>query len=318
MRTIALTLLTLISITSAAFADVALTAQEDGSIVVTADGKPFTTFIPNNHNKPILYPLIGPTGAAMTRQYPVEDALPTEKQDHPHQRSCWFAAGDVNGLSYWHQEDSFGKRLVPAGHILPQKVEIVAPNAIAMEANWVDTKGNVDLKESRVMKFYASQDQRWIDFTITLTAEKETVKFGDTKEGLFGVRVAGTIKVDAKLGGKIVSSDGLTNGDAWGKPASWVDYSGPVGEDKHRVGIAIMNRPDSFAYPTHWHVREYGLFAANPFGLHDFYGSKSGKNGSVTLKKGESITFQYRILLHDGDEKTGRVEQSWEEYSQSK
>ena len=60
MRTFALTLLTLISITSAALADVALTAQEDGSIVVTADGKPFTTFIPNNHNKPILYPLIGP------------------------------------------------------------------------------------------------------------------------------------------------------------------------------------------------------------------------------------------------------------------
>ena len=314
MKNFILSLLTLFSITGTVLGDVALTKQEDGSIVVTADGKPFTTFIPNNHNKPILYPLIGPTGAAMTRQYPVEEALPTEKVDHPHQRSCWFAAGDVNRLSYWHQEDSFGKRVVPAGHILPRKVEIASPNSIVMQADWVDTKGAVDLTEDRTMTFYATQDQRWIDFTITLTAQKDSITFGDTKEGLFAVRVAGTIKVDAKQGGKIVSSEGLTNGEAWGKPASWVDYNGPVGEDKRRVGIAIMNRPDSFGYPTHWHVREYGLFAANPFGLKDFYGSKSGKNGSVTIKKGESITFQYRILLHDGDEKTGRVEQNWEEY----
>ncbi len=293
--------------------EITLSAQSNGDIVVTADGKPFTTYILNSHNKPVLYPLIGPSGAAMTRQYPIESALPSEAKDHPHQRSVWLAHGDVNGLSYWDQEDSHPGKTIVCGHIVHQSIESCKGNTIVAKSNWVNAKGETDLQETRTMEFYAQEKARWIDFTFVLTAVQPRVKFGDTKEGVFAVRVAGTIKVDAKKGGTIVNSESLTNSNAWGKPASWVDYYGPV--DNKTVGIALMNHPGSYGYPTCWHVRGYGLFAANPFGLHDFYGDKSGKNGEVVLKKGESITLKYRLLLHTGDEKQGGVEQSWQEYS---
>ena len=59
-----------------------------------------------------------------------------------------------------------------------------------------------------------------------------------------------------------------TNDAAWGMPAKWVDYTGPV--DGETVGIAILSHPKSFRPNTRWHVRGYGLFAANPFGHKDF------------------------------------------------
>src|SRR6185295_2116583 len=116
------------------------------------------------------------------------------------------------------------------------------------------------------------------------------VVFGDTKEGSFGVRMASSIRVDSKQGGEIVNSDGLTNQAAWGKPAAWVDYHGPV--DGQQVGLAILNHPSSFRYPTYWHVRTYGLFAANPFGLHDFTGSAQA---AYVLPANQSFTLRYRV-----------------------
>src|SRR6185295_7073001 len=139
------------------------------------------------------------------------------------------------------------------------------------------------------------------------------VVFGDTKEGSFGVRMASSIRVDSKQGGEIVNSDGLTNQAAWGKPAAWVDYHGPV--DGETWGIAILNHPSSFRYPTYWHVRTYGLFAANPFGIHDFTGST---DGSFTLAAGKSIELKYRVLLHKGDEKSGNVAEAFATYKSHK
>jgi hypothetical protein len=164
--------------------------------------------------------------------------------------------------------------------------------------------------------FGADADKRWIDLEVIVTApaDKEA-KFGDTKEGSMGVRVAGTMDVDAKKGGKIVNSRDQADADAWGRPAEWVDYHGPV--EGEVVGIAILNHPSSFRFPTTWHVRTYGLFAANPFGLGDFPGGE-GVDGSHTLKPGESFTLKYRIVFHKGDEKDGKIAEAFAEYAATK
>ena len=78
---------------------------------------------------------------------------------------------------------------------------------------------------------------------------------------MFGLRVATSMDVTSKKGGKIINAEGIENTPAWGKPSPWVDYTGPVGGKT--VGVAIFNHPSSFRYPTTWHVRDYGLFAAN-------------------------------------------------------
>jgi hypothetical protein len=122
------------------------------------------------------------------------------------------------------------------------------------------------------------------------------VTFGDTKEGMFGLRVASSMDVTRKKGGKITNAEGLTDERAWGQASPWVDYVGPVKDQT--VGIAVLNHPASFRYPTTWHVRTYGLFAANPFGWKDF---GKAERGDHTLPAGESIRFAYRVILHKGD-----------------
>ena len=119
------------------------------------------------------------------------------------------------------------------------------------------------------------------------------------------------MRVESLKGGKIVNSDGLANIAAWGKPAAWVDYHGPV--DDETLGVAILNHPSSFRFPSHWHVRTYGLFAANPFGLSDFTGGK--EKGQYTLPAGETMKLRYRVLLHKGDEKQGGVAEAFLDFS---
>jgi len=90
---------------------------------------------------------------------------------------------------------------------------------------------------------------------------------------------------------------GVTEAENWGKPSHWVDYYGPL--EGHTVGIAVMDHPSSFRYPTRWHVRDYGLFTANPFAL-KYYEPERGWNGDYLLRRGEELRFRYRLYIHDG------------------
>ena len=129
-----------------------------------------------------------------------------------------------------------------------------------------------------------------------------------------GIRIPTVMDVNSQKGGHIVNSEGQTDKDAWGKPAAWVDYYGIL--DEKPVGIAFMNHPSSFRYPTRWHVRDYGLFAANPFGLSDFVGKKDA-DGSYTLEKGDSLLLRYRMLFHEGDAEAAKVAEAFERYGKT-
>jgi hypothetical protein len=167
-------------------------------------------------------------------------------------------------------------------------------------------------EDLRTLVFGAGDGKRWIDFAVTVSASEGQVVFGDTKEGSFGMRVAGSMRVERKTGGKIVNAEGNTDEGAWGKRSAWVDYSGPV-EDQI-VGIAILNHPESLRFPTYWHVRTYGLFAANPFGLHDFLNDPKA-DGSLTLRKGESFSLYYRVILHAGDATAAGIADAFARYA---
>ena len=60
--------------------------------------------------------------------------------------------------------------------------------------------------------------------------------------------------------------------------------------------------------------RTYGLFAANPFGLHDFYNDKS-KDGSHRMMPGDSFTLRYRVVLHAGDAAAGKIAERFAAYA---
>ena len=79
--------------------------------------------------------------------------------------------------------------------------------------------------------------------------------------------------------------------------------------------MAILDHPGSFRHPTHWHARGYSLFAANPFGLHDFYGDDT-KDGSYLLPEGKTLRFLYRVYIHSGDADQAGVEQEFQAFAE--
>jgi len=286
--------------------------QNSGGVRVLLDGELFTEYLTNAGPKPYLWPIIGPGGKAMTRSYPMRD-IAGEKRDHPHHRSLWFTHGDVNGVDFW-LEGKEGGKIVHRGFT---EVSATPVPRFTAQSDWVAPDGKKVCTDERRLAFHADGDARVIDFDITLFASEGPVVLGDTKEGSFGVRVPTSMDVDQQEGvpgGRIVNSEGETDAAAWGRPASWVDYYGPV--DGETLGIAILNHPRSFRFPTHWHVRTYGLFAANPFGLHDFYNAAE-KDGSHRIEQGESITLRYRVIFHRGDEREGKIAEAFEAYSQT-
>ena len=254
---------------------------------------------------------VGPGDAAMTRNWPMK-TTPDEQHDHPHHRSLWFAHGSVNGNDFWSEAKSFGK-IVHDG--FDQVKSGKDSGIIKSRDKWVASDGTVVCTDERTLRIYNTgrENERLFDFAITLHAPDKDVVFGDTKEGTMAVRLAETMRLKGKVGhGHIVNSAGVRDEQTWGKRAEWCDYYGPV-EDK-TVGMAIFDHPQNPQHPTWWHVREYGLFAANPFGRHDFESLPDKSAGNLTVAAGKSITFRYRFYLHEGDDQQGKVAEHYREY----
>lgn len=284
-------------------------------VEVRAGGKPFTTYITNDGPKPYYFPVIGPSGDSYTRAYPMQDVA-GEDRDHPHQRSFWFTHGNVNGFDFW-ASDPKNKPNPKFGSFKETSRSIVANGShvalMRTTDDWLGHDGKKVCEDERLVGFYSLGKNRVIDFDITIRATAGPVTFGDTKEGMFGLRVASSMDVKSKQhsDGKITNAEGLHDDAAWGKASPWVDYVGPV--HGKTAGVAILNHPDSFRFPTTWHVRTYGLFAANPFGWHDFGRKESGR---YTIPSGESIRFRYRVILHASDTPSADVPGSFQAYAQ--
>jgi hypothetical protein len=139
------------------------------------------------------------------------------------------------------------------------------------------------------------------------------VTFGDTKEGTMGIRSNPALNLKGTgAAGHALNSEGLKDEAIWGKAARWVDYSGPV--EGKVTGIACFDHPSNLRHPTTWHAREYGLVAANPFGLHDFEKKPKGA-GDYVIKKGDSLTFRYRWLFHTGDTVAAKIDERWKTWA---
>jgi hypothetical protein len=278
---------------------------------VEINGQLFTEYFFKDVLRPYCYPLIGPGEAAMTRNWPMKDT-PNEEHDHPHHRSLWFAHGAINGQDFWSEAKGSGKT-VHDGFI---EVKSGKDVGVIKERNkWVTARGEVVCTDERTLRIYnpGAAPERILDFEITLRPAGGDLTFGDTKEGTMAVRLAETMRLKGKVGhGHIVNSAGVRDGDTWGKRANWCDYYGPV--DGKIVGIAIFDDPRNPRHPTTWHVRDYGLFAANPFGLHDFEKLSDKAAGDMVVPAGKSVTFRYRFYLHEGDDRQAKVAEKYKAY----
>lgn len=274
------------------------------------------------------------------------------QRDHPHHRGLlfghesaglaewklptsgeqWKAVADKDrqlvGGDTWHEQKTFddyrkmsnmateGKRrpatLAMIKHRQFTRLEANDQRAIVVQVcDHVDRDGKRFFVEERTLVFQASENQRSIDVDQIFTAADGDAVFEDRKDSGLAIRVPASMAMKSKQGGKVINSDGNEIEKAWGQPAKWCDYHGPV--DGEHLGIAFLNHPSSFRFPTRWHVREYGLFTANPFGQQSF--DPKLPNGDTKLKNAEQLTLKHRLIFHVGDPESAGIEEAWQAYA---
>lgn len=268
--------------------------EKDDRIDVLIGGGFFTSFVHDPQlAKPYIGPVIGPYGDSFTR-------LDFETKEHPHHRSLWVAIGDVDGTDYWNEPERRGKQAIAE---FSQKTDGPVFARIASNLNWCNAGGKTQMTETRTVTFYNTPaNGRFIDLDVEFFASKGRLEFGATKEaGPLGIRVAESMKADN--GGTIVNAYGsIGEKECWGKRAPWCDYYGEAGG--HTLGIAAFDHPDNEDYPTYWHVRDYGMLAAN-----NLYFA-----GGKLFRKGQSIRYRHRVYFHAGDTAAAKVADKYQDY----
>jgi hypothetical protein len=230
------------------------------------------------------------------------DRLDPRYYDHPHHKGIWFSIDEVNDIKFWNED----------GRIINQSVEIVStdsdPAVLKVVNHWVDEKDQPVLKETTTIRIHSN---RLIDYSAELAAGEKPVTFGDTKEGMFAIRVPNSMREFAG-GGPVFNEEGLKGTAAcWGKPSPWVEYSGPIGAN--RFGVTVMDHPSNFR-PSRYHVRDYGLFAISPFG-ESAYTNGDRPAALVTIEPGKSLTLRYAAWIHGGDATEEQIKAAYKQFA---
>jgi len=285
-----------------------LKVVKENNVDIFIGGKLFTSFLyPNSLEKPVLYPIMAANGSMVTRGFPF-NPQPGDPTDHPHHIGLWFNFENLNGLDFWNNSYAIPEvRKFKYGWIHTDKILTMSSGktgTLSYHANWTNQQKDVILEETTNFTFSGNTRERTIDRVTTLKAVQEAV-FNDVKDGLLGLRIAHQLQLadsvvkkmpDTIPTGNYLSSTGKTGNKVWSTRAAWCLAHGKIGTDS--VSIAIIDHPANPNYPTFWHARGYGLFAANPLGEKTFTNGKSAKN--LKLKKGESVTFKYRVVISNG------------------
>jgi len=311
--------------------------KEEKRIDVVIAGELFTSYLyGDNMPKPLLVPVRTPSGIEVSRRHPLTE-LEGGSTDHEHHIGIFFAVDLVNGVKFWNN-----KSLSPQirHEEITEVVSGTGTGKISAISHWIDENKQVLLEEKRTMLFTVGEHEHEyaIDLGIDLTAKCPRVLFEDIEEGMLAIRVSDYLREDnpeiSPQPGRLLPDESITgtgryfssNGDVtakniWGKRARWVALQG-VRQNKV-VGVAILNHPASINYPTYWHVRNYGLFSANPLGQGDFQRQqpkKYRKNKIIplrlTLEQDETAHFRFLVIVYEGFRTNQQIEERFKKFSE--
>lgn len=307
---------------------------------VTIDGQPFTAYIwPASLKKPVLYPIRTANGTPITRGFPM-DEVAGERVDHPHHVGLWFNYGDVNGIDFWNNSDAIEpERRGKMGTIRHRAIKAAKSGpdqgVLEVEADWIMPDDSVVLTEHTTYVFSGTGNARTIDRITRLTAGATRVDMKDNKEGVLGLRVTRALEhpsdeplvfTDAEgrptevakldntgVTGQYLTSEGAEGDAAWGTRGKWCRLSGEVRGQP--VAVSIFDHPANPGFPTYWHARGYGLFAANPLGQKEL---SEGKDVlGFALGPNETVTFRHRVRVVSGTPTAAETEAAWERWAKA-
>lgn len=312
--------------------------EAEKKVDVLIDDSHFTSYIyPSNIKKPVLWPVMSPEGNMLTRSFPLINKE-GDRTDHPHHVGIWLNYGDVNGLDFWNNSEAIPPaRSDRYGTIYHKSIEKAesgkGEGVLVTQSEWKSHDNELMLEEETRFEFIAGDEMNIIDRTTTLEAMIDEVNFTDNKEGMFAIRVARELELPSEkptnlvdshgkvtrvekmdntyVKGNYRSAKGVEGKEVWGTRCRWMKLSSEINGEP--VSLVIIDHPDNVGYPTYWHARDYGLFAANTLGQKVFSNGENELNFS--LDQGESVTFKYRLVVAGKDLSDSEINQLADAYA---
>ncbi len=295
----------------------------DDRVRVEIGGQLFTEYVFKGASRPYCYPILAVDGTSLVRDFPMKET-PGEDTDHKHHRALMFAHSDANKIDFWNEGTS-GTKFPKGNTVTEGVVETKGGNVGEIRARhrWESPEGTLVATDETTIRFRGTAEARMIDYEVTIKARPDApLVMGDNKDGTMAIRIPQWmtmphkyLKKDLPGVGHIVTAQGKRDAEAWGTRAGWCDY---FAERNGKIyGVAIFDHPENLRHPTWWMARDYGLFAANPFGQKDFEPAAKhppGK-GDYTIPAGGTLTLRYRFYFHTGDEKAARVAERYADYA---
>lgn len=311
--------------------------EASNRVDVLVDGQPFTSYIwPDTLMKPVLFPLRTASGTLITRGWPMEPRA-GERTDHPHHVGLWFNYENVNGVDFWNNSTAQpAAQQAKMGRIEQRKIVKTSSGKnkgeLKVASDWIMPNHQPILHETTDFIFRTAPGARIVDRIATLTALDKPVVFKDAKDGMLGLRVRReleqpetdavtytdasgrptTVKAMSTNGvtGLYRTSEGKTGDAAWGTRGRWTTLTGKVNDED--ITLVLLDHPKNAGFPTYWHARGYGLFAANPLGQAMFSNGKEKLNFTIAPK--HSATFRYRLVILDGKATPEQVEALYKQF----
>jgi hypothetical protein len=311
--------------------------EASNRVDVLVDGQPFTSYIwPDTLKKPVLFPLRTASGTIITRGYPLEPR-PGERTDHPHHVGLWLNYENVNGVDFWNNSTAQPpEQQAKMGTIVHRRIVKTSSGVdqgdLEVEMDWLMPDGQPVLHETADFIFRAGPGVRIVDQISTLTALDKAVVFKDAKDGMLGLRVRRELEqpstdavtyTDASgrpttvkamdtngVTGMYRSSEGKMGDAVWSTRGRWTMLTGRVNQED--ITLVLFDNPKNVGFPTYWHARGYGLFAANPLGAAAFSNGKERLD--LTLQPKQSVTFRYRLAILDSAAAPDQAEAQYRQF----
>jgi hypothetical protein len=232
------------------------------------------------------------SGRQVTRNHPPKKGEdPTDHSTmHP---GIWVAFGDLGGEDFWRNKG----RVVHRAFLDEPKSEGNRGSFVA-ENEYVTGKDEKTIcRERCTWSFIAIDRGWWLLYDGEFTAAVDGIALGDQEEMGIGVRMATPLSV-AKGGTIIDDRERKDEKGVWGQQPAWCDYAGTI--DGCRVGIAIV--PHAKNFRSSWfHVRDYGLMVANPFGQNAF---TRGEKSRIDIPRDKPLRLRFAVLVHESEGET--------------